>query len=58
LLSLMEESIHYEYHMTSMLRKPYLPLLGSLLLAFLMPVKAFKYLLQAPLPTQRRSKFV
>jgi geranylgeranyl reductase family protein len=58
LLSLMEESINYEYHVTSMLRKPYLPLLGSLLLAFLMPVKAFKYLLQAPLPTQRRSKFV
>jgi geranylgeranyl reductase family protein len=45
LLWLIEKSIHYEYHMTSMMKRPYLPFLGSLLLALLMPAKAFKYFL-------------
>ncbi len=58
LLSLIERSVHYEYHMTSVVKKPSLFLLGSLLLTLLLPAKAFKYFLQAPLPTRRRSKFV
>jgi len=58
LLSLIERNAHYEYHVTSMLKRPHLSLLGSLLLALLTPAKAFKYFLRAPLPTQVRSKFV
>ena len=58
LLSLIEKNVHYEYHATSVVKRPYLPLLGSSLLALLLPAKAFKYLLQAPLPTRRRLKFV
>ena len=58
LLSLIEESVHYEYQVTSMVKRPHLSLLGSSLLALLLPAKAFKYLLQAPLPARRRSRFV
>ena len=58
LLSLIEKNVHYEYHATSVMKRPYLPLLGSSLLALLLSAKAFKYLLQAPLLTRRRLKFV
>jgi geranylgeranyl reductase family protein len=58
LLSLIEKSVHYEYHVTSTLKRPYLPLVGSLLLALLTPAKAFKYILHPSLPAWRRSKLV
>lgn len=50
LLSLLERGTHYEYHVTSTLRRPHLLFMCFSLLALLMPAKAFKYLLHPPLP--------
>jgi len=45
LLPLIEKNVHYEYHVGSMIKKPYLLLLASSLLALSLPTKAFKYFL-------------
>jgi len=45
LLPLIEKNVHYEYHVGSMIKKPYLLLLASSLLALPLPTKAFKYFL-------------
>lgn len=43
LISLFEESVHYDYHITSILKRPALLLVSILFLTLLEPVKAFKY---------------
>lgn len=47
LTSIIEREVHYDYHMTSIVRKPALLILSALILTLAYPMKAFKYSLQA-----------
>jgi len=47
LISLIEREVHYDYHVTSIIRKPSLLMLSALILTLVNPMKAFKYSLQA-----------
>ncbi|MEM0240785.1 MAG: NAD(P)/FAD-dependent oxidoreductase [Candidatus Nezhaarchaeales archaeon] len=58
ILSHVERNFHYEYHVSSIVKRPGILILSSLLLALLSPGKAFKYFLQVTLPKRRRSKIV
>lgn len=54
ILSYIERSAHYESHATSIIKRPGVLLLSSLILAFVSPMKAFKYFLEVLLPKRRR----
>ncbi|MEM0217586.1 MAG: NAD(P)/FAD-dependent oxidoreductase [Candidatus Nezhaarchaeales archaeon] len=54
ILSHVERNFHYEYHVRSIIKKPGILILSSLLLNLLSPTKAFKYFLQITLPKRRR----